>query len=176
MAEFRRNENGFIGFEYTDVSIQRDKENLYADGYQNFGWKLESVSNGLQSPTRVTMRFKRDRKIDRKNELTHYQRQFDSLVSEIEDYENSRTTSASIWAYSIGLIGTAFMAGSVFAMLAGMIPLMVILAIPAFVGWILPYFVFKRVQNNKTKKYAPLIEERYDAIYNISKQANALLA
>ena len=57
-----------------------------------------------------------------------------------------------------------------------LIAIKTILAIPAFVGWILPYFIFKRVQNNKTKKYAPLIEERYDAIYNISKQANALLA
>ena len=56
---------------------------MYIDGYQNFGWQLEETSilpTGLYYPV---MKFKRDRKIRNKAELTPLQRQFDACVTEI---------------------------------------------------------------------------------------------
>ena len=88
--------------------------------------------------------------------------------------ERSKTTEASIAAYSIGLVGTAFMAGSVFSYQAGMLLLCIILAIPAFVGWLLPYFCFVSIRKKKTDRVTPLIEQKYDESYEACKKASVL--
>lgn len=171
-------ENSFIGYEYHEMSVKREMESVYADGYQNFGWTRENSaasSGGIGST--VAMKFKRDRRIRNKAELTRLQRQFDACADEVIALEQSKTTTASIVAYVIGLIGCAFMAGSVFAITAA-VPstlLCVILAVPGFLGWILPYFCFTTIRRNKTNKLNPLIEKKYDEIYDICKKANGLL-
>jgi hypothetical protein len=68
-------------------------------------------------------------------------------------------------------------AGSVFAVTAdpSQILLCIILAVPAFAGWILPYFVYKKVKAEKIKKVTPYIEEKYDEIYEICEKGHALL-
>ena len=78
---------------------------------------------------------------------------------------------------TVGLIGTAFLAGATFAFIyAEMIPLMILFAIPGFIGWALPYPLYKRVQAKKTSKVTPLIEQQYDAICEVCEKAHALLA
>ncbi len=84
------------------------------------GWT--PVTPCVQGLTRVTMKFKRDRKIRNKAELTRLQRQFESGAAEIAALEKSKTLGASAAAFLIGIVGTAFMAGSVFSYLAGMLP------------------------------------------------------
>ena len=165
----------FIGYEYRDVTVSRDLENMYADGYRNFGWNLEGCSGNTIGLYSITMKFKRDRKIRNKAELTRLQRQFDACISEISGMEKSKVSSASIVAYSIGLGGSAFLAGATFAFLANMIPLCVILAIPGFAGWILPYFCYNNTFAKKNEKVAPLIDVKYDEIYEICEKANGLL-
>ena len=170
------NDDNFIGYEYKEINVDRDKEGVYADGYPNFGWQLEKSSAPIFGISTVYLKFKRDRKISNKAELSRLQRQFESNVSEIEKLEQSKTTTASITAYTIGLIGTALMAGSVFAFLAGMITLCIILAVPAFVGWALGYFSFIKIKNKRIEKVTPLIEQQYDAIYEVCEKAHGLLA
>jgi len=163
----------FIGYEYRDVTVQGNMESVYADGYSNFGWILDKTdSSGLSS---TKLKFKRDRQIPHKSELTGFQHQFDKSAREIVNLENSEGTGASKVALTIGFIGTVFMALSVFSVLADKIALCIVFAIPAFLGWILPYFIYKAVKNSRTKKVAPLIEKQYDSIYDVCKQANALL-
>ena len=169
----------FIGYEYRDVTINRSMESMYVDGYQNFGWELDGtvgLTGGLPVGFgSVTLRFKRDRKIRNKAELTRLQRQFDANVNEILTMEKSKGDSAAIVAFTVGMIGTAFMAGSVFAVVGGAIALCIILAVPAFVGWILPYFMYKATYSKKTAKVTPLIDNKYDEIYEICERANKLL-
>lgn len=168
--------NQFIGFEYKDKTIKKAYVSLYTDSYENFGWELDSMSNNLQSPNTVNMKFKRDRKIRNKAELTRLQRQFDSLVEQIDALERSKNSFATAMALLIGIIGTAFMAGSVFAISYGEnIPLMIVLAVPAFMGWAAPYFVYEHIRKNKTKTIEPLIDEKYEEIYEVTKRANSLL-
>ena len=175
MNETAKNKENFIGYEYRELSVGRDKEGVYADAYPNFGWKLESGSSGFGLST-INLRFKRDRKIRNKAELTRLQRQFESNVSEIEKLEQSKTMAASIAAYSIGLAGTALMAGSVFAILAGMTPLCTVLAVPALALWALGYLSFIRIRDKRSEMVAPLIEQQYDAIYEVCEKAHTLLA
>ena len=176
MAEITKNEDHFIGYEYKDVTVNRSMESVYADGYANFGWTLEDTSTPVQGVGSITMKFKRDRKIRNKAELVRLQRQFESCAGQIESLERSKSSGAMIAAFSIGLVGTALMAGSVFAYLAGMLPLCIILAVPAFIGWILPYFCFLNIRRKRTDKVAPLIDQKYDEMYEACEKANALLA
>lgn len=175
MNEISKNEKNFIGYEYKEVTVDRDKEGVYMDGYPNFGWKLDGGSDTIFGLSTINLRFKRDRKIPNKAELTRLQRQFESNVNEIEKLEQSKITSASIAAYTIGLIGTAFMAGSVFAFLGDMIPLCIVFAVPAFIGWVLPYFSFLKIKSSRIKTVTPLIEQQYDSIYEVCEKAHNLL-
>lgn len=184
MDDTQAKKKEFVGYEYKEVSTDKSKASFLADGYENFGWELEgniyedAMGNGnLHQQKRVTLRLKRNRKIINKMELTRLQRNFEACVSEIETLEKSKTSAATMYALILGILGTAFMAGSTFAVTAQPphIILCILLAIPGFIGWILPYFVYKKVLGKQTEKVAQMIEEKYDEIYAICEKGNKLL-
>ena len=166
--------NTFIGYEYKDLIVSKSMEGLYADAYQNFGWILDNISDSITGST-TSMRFKRDRKIRNKAELTRLQRQFDDCISKIIKMEHNKRFSATMKSITIGIGGTAFMAGATFSYLGGYIWLCIILAIPGFLGWIFPYFFFKSSYAKNAQQIEPLIESEYDEIYKITERANSLL-
>lgn len=166
---------GYVGFEYMEVPAKRSMESLYADGYQNFGWVYEGTAPCEEQRDRIVMKFKRDRKIRNKAELSRLQRQFEACAHEIEALERSKAAAASIAAFSIGLVGTAFLAGSMFAYLGGHLPLMVILAAPGFAGWIAPYFCYKNLRRRRTEQVVPIIEQKHDEIYEVCELGAGLL-
>lgn len=71
----------------------------------------------------------------------------------------------------------AFMAGSTFAVVhePPIIWLCILLAIPGFLGWIMPFFLYRRLIEKKTKKYNPMIEDKLDEIYQICEKGHSLL-
>lgn len=171
-------ENSFIGYEYQDVTVKRSMASMIVDGYENFGWEVDSTGETVDNLTTVdkmVIKFKRDRKIRNKAELTRLQRNFDACMKDIESMENSKYLKSSAVAYGIGIIGTAFMAGSVFCITANMILPCIILAIPAFIGWVLPYFLYTSILKKKIIQITPLIDQKYDEIYTVCEKANALL-
>ena len=161
-------ENGYVGFEYMEVPAARSMESMYVDSYTSFGWKFEGSSAGQEGSERIRLKFKRDRKLRNKAELTRLQRQFEAL-------ERSKTTAASIAAFSIGLVGSAFLGGAVFAYLAGSLPLMVVLAIPGFLDWIVPYFCYRKLCSSRERQIIPLVEQKNDEIYAVCEQGCRLL-
>jgi hypothetical protein len=172
------NEDQFIAYEYKSVTVPCDFENIYLDSLPNFGWQPDGnmpfiSSRGIAA---VSLKFKRDRGIKNKAELSRLEREFDNNIRMIETIEKSKESTAKISALTIGIIGTAFMAGSVFAYLAGMPPLMVILAIPGFLGWLFPYFRYKDVKAMRAKTAAPLIDEQYNTLYDVCEKAYEILA
>ena len=120
---------------------------------------------------------KRDRKLIHKMELTRLQRHFEACAKEIEVLEKSKTSVASAWALVVGILGTAFMAGATFAVThePPMILLCIILAIPGFIGWALPYFLHRHIAAKRAKKIQPMIEAKQDEIYQICEKGHALL-
>ena len=161
-------ENGYVGFEYIEVPAARSMESMYVDSYTSFGWKFEGSSAGQEGSERIRLKFKRDRKLRNKAELTSLQRQFEAL-------ERSKTTAASIAAFSIGLVGSAFLGGAVFAYLTGSLPLMVVLAIPGFLGWIVPYFCYRKLCSSRERQIIPLVEQKNDEIYAVCEHGCRLL-
>lgn len=183
MSENEKRGQPFVGYEYKEVITIANKVSFLIDGYKNFGWVVdENVNSGIEGNipnpcANVILRLKRDRKIMNKMELTRLQRNFEFCLKEVTHLEKSKTTHAIMYALSIGIIGTAFMAGSVFAVSADppRIVLCIILAIPAFAGWITPYFVYKNVVRKRTEKLDLLIEEKQDEIFSICEKGNKLL-
>jgi hypothetical protein len=173
----------FVGYEYKEIAAESNSASFLIDGYESFGWELDdNLANkeegiGVPYQKKVMIRLKRNRKIINKMELTRLQRNFEACVNEIEKLEISKTSTATMYSLIVGIIGTVFMAGSVFAVTTEhpYIILSTILAIPGFAGWILPYFLFKREVGRREAYITPLIEEKYDEIYEICEKGNRLL-
>lgn len=169
-------QNNFVGYEYKEAAVTRGMESLWIDSYANFGWSLEGSSSNLNGVNSIKLKFKRDRKIRNKAEITRLQRQFEGFAKEIENLERSKNIGASVFAYGVGILGTAFTALSVFSYLGGQLPLSIVFAVPGFLGWVLPYFGYIRLSNKKAEKVNPLIDEQYDAIYETCEKASRLLS
>ena len=201
----QNSEQNFVGYEYKTITVPKSMDCLWADSLGSFGWALDkkepavvkhlwgplrvmmaplSVFGGKfkesvvdhESATKMNLTFKRDRAIPCKSELNLLQPELEHSARSIESLEESKTMAASVAAYAIGLVGTVFLALATFAYLAGMSPLFIILAIPGFLGWIIPFFAFHAVKNNRTKKIDPLIEIQHENIYTICQRANKTAA
>ena len=187
MEDTGRQKKSFIGYEYKEIITDSDKVSFLLDGYECFGWEVdegttESTTESRESKnpshsSKAVIHLKRNRKIINKMELTRLQRHFEACAKEIEALEKSKTSVATIYALVVGIIGTAFMAGSVFAVTAQPphIILTILLAIPGFIGWIVPCFLYKRVIRKRSEKLEPLIEHKFDEIYEICEKGNKLL-
>ncbi len=183
MDNAERQQRNFVGYEYKELLTEDSRYSFLLDGYENFGWELDEnfpenrVGRNPVSQQKKVLRLKRNRKIVNKMELTRLERNFEACVNEIDKLEKEKTSIATVYALVLGMIGTAFMAGSVFAVTAQ--PpnyiLCIILAVPGFLGWIFPYFLYKKVVGKQTDRVVPLIEEKYDEIYEICEKGNKLL-
>lgn len=167
----------FVGYDYKEVTVPSEQASLYKDCYESFGWEIDESSSTQQHIGLTRINMKRDRKIINKMELTRLQQHFEACAREIEDLERSKHTIASMWALVVGTIGTVFMAGSVFAVThtPPIYWLCVLLAVPAFAGWLCPFFLFRYKVRVQTRKVQPLIESKHDEIYEICKKAYSLL-
>lgn len=183
MNEEKKDSYSFVGYEYKQVLTDANNVSFLIDGYKNFGWVVDENINPGTAPhasnhyAGVVLRLKRNRKIMNKMELTRLQRNFEFCLKEINNLEKSKTSKATTCALIVGVIGTAFMAGSVFAVTAKppRLALCVILAVPAFAGWIIPYFLYKNLVNKRTEKVNQLIEKKQDEIFEICEKGNRLL-
>lgn len=176
MNEQLTKKSNFISFDYKDVTVKKNMMHLYPDNFENFGWILEDSYPAVGSGNEMTLKFKRDRKIKNKSELARLQRQFETIIQEINALEASKIFKGAAVAYIIGVIGTAFMAGSVFAITStpSHVLLSVVFAIPGFLGWILPYLVFRKLSNKKIIEVTPKIDQKYDELYEACEKANHL--
>lgn len=184
MEDMGKRKREFVGYEYKEVITDKSRVSLLLDGYENFGWETDGniyeefgENKNPRKQDKVILRLKRNRKIINRMELTRLQRNFESCVREIEILEKSKTSAATMYALIIAVLGTAFMAGATFAVTAQppRVILCILLAIPGFIGWIIPLFVYKRVQGKRIKEVTPLIEEKYDEIYELCEKGNKLL-
>lgn len=175
MNRIEKKGHHFIGYEYKEISTATPMFSLLVDCYGYFGWDVDE--NTRHAHTDHFIKLKRDRRIINKAELTRLQRKFEAGVADLVELEKAKTTKATIAALTLGIVGTAFMAGSVFAVTAEppRIFLSILLAIPAFIGWISPYFVFKKMKAIQIEALNPAIEETYDAIYSVCEKGAKLL-
>jgi len=172
VSEFRANENKLVMNEYLEISVKSDLVQLCSDCYHALGWTVINSSSGIDS---VKLKLQRDRKIKNRVALCDLQRKCEDAFINIEKLESSKTAKAMALSLGVGIAGTVFMAGATFAFLANLIPLCIVLAIPGFSGWGLPYFLYKKNVKKSTDRVNPLIESNYDVIYEACEKASQLL-
>ena len=177
MSEIKKEGAGFVGYDYKEISASGERASFYLDCYQNFGWIQDERTQEGGPAAKGKLVLKRERKIINKTELTRLQRHFEACVDEIRALEQSKTANASIAALCIGVVGTVFMALATFAAVhePPLWVLCAVLAVPGFIGWVLPYFVYQKLTAKRTKVVAGLIEQKYDEIYEICEQGSQLL-
>lgn len=175
MSEIRENSTRFAGYEYKEVTAQGEASAMYLDCYPSFGWVLDEEMQN--SSEKFKFVFKRERRIINRMELTRLQRHFEACMDEIAVLEASKASGATIIAILIGLIGTAFIAGGVFAAVhtPPMYLLMTLLAVPGFIGWTMSFFAYQKLLIRRTKIVTELVDQKYDEIYEICKQGERLL-
>lgn len=175
MGEIRKESAPFTGYEYMELNAAGERAAFYLDCYQCFGWKADERVDDHRGRGPLVLR--RERKLVNKAELTRLQRHFESCVNEIRMLERSKTANAAAWAVGVGLVGTAFMAGATFA--AVHVPplwgLTVLLGLPAFAGWVLPWFLYQKLVARRSAAVAGLIEGKYGEIDEICRQGSELL-
>jgi Flp pilus assembly protein TadB len=177
MSEVARGGKDYIGYDYKTIITDNEKASMFLDAYESFGWIADESMPPKEFAGTVTIKLKRDRKILNKAELTRLQQHFESCADEIKVLENSKTMKATMYSIVFGLIGTAFLAGSVFAVTnhPPIIWLCVILGIPGLVGWVLPYQLYRFFIKKRSAEITPLIEQKYDEIHEICEKGSSLL-
>jgi len=177
LYEVTKGGKDYIGYDYKTVIADSDKASMYLDAYENFGWIPDDSVIVKQFIGVVTLKLKRDRKILNKAELTRLQQHFEACMDDIAALEKTKIMKATMYSITVGLIGTAFLAGSVFAVthVPPMILLCVLLGIPGLIGWALPYKLFMIFAKKRIAEITPLIDQKYDEIHEICAKGNALL-
>ncbi len=174
----------FIGYEYKEVVGDSSMIGILMDGYESFGWEIteqtkirqEQQAARAKMPSKEKLNIRRDRHIINKVELTRLQRNFEACISEIERLENAKTTKGTIFSLFVGMLGTVFLGLGTFAVVAKNpnYVLMFICAIPGFIGWILPYFVYKKLVKSETERINPIIDQKYEEIYELCMKGQRL--
>lgn len=177
MAQNEKGKSPFIGYEYKKIMVDKEQVSMYLDCYENFGWFADEKIESGGRHSQTTIQMKRDRKLINRTELTRLQQHFEACANEIEALEKSKVSVATVWSLIVGVIGTAFIAGSTFAVThePPVIWLCIVLAVPGLIGWILPYFLYHFMYRKRTKKIQPLIEAKQEELYEICEKGHSLL-
>lgn len=177
MIENENQMNDYVGYEYKKIIVEQDKLAFYLDAYENFGWILDEKTSDFKDTGKSILRLKRNRKIINKTELTRLQKHFEDCVSQINQMESQKTQMATMAALGIGILGTVFITGAVFAVTAATphYILCTILGLPGMIGWILPGFSYKRIREKKEMEINPLIEKKEEEIHQICEKGHGLL-
>lgn len=166
------NEDKLNMYEYLDVNVKQNLVQLCSECYHALGWNVIGTNFRIDT---VTIKLQRSRKIKNRVALCELQRKCEDAFISIEKLERSLTIKATAISIGIGITGTLFIVCSVFVYLAFMIPLSIILAIPGYIGWVLPYFLYKKNVKKNALKTNPMIESNYDVIYKACEKASQLL-
>lgn len=177
MDGYESGKNEYIGYDYKEINVEANKTSLCMDCYKSLGWSIEEEYGNSREKGNVRFRIKRDRKIMNKQELIRLQRNFEDCMNQIERLERSKTSKATSVSIGIGILGTCFLAGSVFAITAEVpnVFLCVLLGAPGLIGWAIPLICYSHMVRNREEIVQVLVEEKYDEIHLICEKGSKLL-
>lgn len=165
-----------VTYEYATVRAERDLESLYRDTYRGFGWSVEGYGAALPSTTSVSLKLKRPRHIKNRPQVVEMQRKAEHALTEIAALEKSKGTAAFATSMTLGIIGCAPLAGSIFAIDADRWGLSIPLGVVGLLLWLAGYLVHGRIKARRIATVTPLIDRQYDVVYEAAEQAAHLLA
>ncbi len=197
-------EKKYVGYDYKNVTVSRELESAWEDGYRNLGWEVEKSQPAVEKPAwgplrvaaaplallpgsffkdmvkehessdRMELKLKRDKQIQNKNELNRLQIKMEGTLNEMEHMEATKTLGASVGAYVAGLLGTVCMGISVFAYLGANLTVCAGFAVPGFIGWIMAFVLYHLLKGKKEKTVTQALAQKYEEMNEIFKQAYEL--
>lgn len=180
-----------IQYEYLSINVKSKIEPMVIDTYENFGWETISSSAltdkedyyinnfGINGERLVNVKFKRDRKIKNKEKLNTLQRKCEETFKNIEKLDKEPHYKGTMYSLIIAMIGCIFLAVSVFIIIANEELINYIISTPigivGLIFWVLAFFKYNQAKNKIKEKNQPLIEEKYEIIYNACDEAQKLI-
>ena len=165
---------GFVAYEYTNVDIPREKAPLYADIYRSLGWTDDGHHDGTASAGHVTLTLKRNRDLAHRDVLHQLQKSMEQALHAIERLEASEHTRPTAGAMTVGLLGSVFMAGSVFSLLDDLTLLSIVLGVVGIGLWCVAYPTFRVLRSGRRAAVRAQLDREYDLIYDHAAKAHQL--
>ena len=169
-----KNEAGMAGYDWKEVTVKKDKESLYAENYQNFGWELVNTSAPYPNALTVILKFRRDSSIRNKAELERLEQQFESGLRQIEKIESKTRNSVLIPALTSGIGGIAMFVWSVHSFISGNMSMGAISLIFAVVGLALGSFFGFRLMKRINERVAPKLNKQYAEVNATCEEAHSI--
>jgi len=198
------NKENFVAYEYKNVTVKRNSAGMYIDCMENFGWSLvendgydvgalltnlnpvnlgKNIANAAQSfgetadPSETMMlKFKRDRRIENKQQLEKLEREYEEALSAINKAERKNVAQTMGISLGTGIIGTVFIGLAVYNFIFSNTVLGVLFAAVGAVGWTIGFFSNMKVGKKKSAQTEPYVQEQLNIVYSTCEKAHALLA
>ena len=199
------NEENFVAYEYKNVNVKRNSMEQYIDCMENFGWTLVdgdgynaqallsnlnpvnlgmNIANFAQTigdtsaddSVPVTLQFKRDRRIENKQQLDKLEKEYVEALSAIDRIERKNSAQTMGVSLGTGIVGAVFVGLSVYNFVASNIVLGVVFAVIGAIGWTIGFFSNRKVGSKKSTQAEPHVQEQLDIVYSACEKAHALLA
>jgi len=193
--------NGFVAYEYKNINVKRDSVPLYEDCYRNFGWSLvEQYEYGVHATPNttytntanvphvsvqtnkpadvdiVTLKFKRDSRLNNKPKLDILQSQCEDALTAIDQLQKKGSAKTMGTALGLGIVGTGFLALAVYNFVSANTILGVVFTIIGVAGWGIGFLANHRIGRKNKAQLAPMIQEQFEIIHGTCEQAHGMLA
>jgi len=198
------NKENFVGYEYKTVNATSDSAGMYIDCMENFGWSLvendgydvqdllsnlnpvnlgRNIASAAQTfgetadaAPAMTLKFKRDRRIENKQQLDKLEREYEAALSAISKVERKNSAQTMGVSLGTGIIGAVFVGLAVYNFISSNVVLGVVFAVIGAIGWTIGFFSNRKVGNKKSAQTEPYIQEQMNIVYDVCEKAHALLA
>lgn len=166
-----------FSYDYLTVEINEKFAMEVVDAYEALGFEL--VKNERALSLKVALTFKRDRKIQNKEQLKKVQVKLAEIFKNINDFEFNKTTVPFAASMAVGIPGIlAFGGGMCLCLLVG--------GIGGLIGGValglgglgimgLGYLVYKKLNAKKTTQMNGLIDMKHDEISTLCEEAQKYL-
>jgi len=166
-----------VTYDYKTIVVRRDMEAMTVDAYENLGWEFVGGSTAGGAIFHVNLSFKRDRKIEGKQNLLKLQERVDGTLQNIEALQNKKKSAGSVPSLTTGIAGAlTFGGGMSMAMLLGVetIGFMVGGIALGVLGMAIALFawtIYKKVKKSSLRKIEPLLENEYNRLADLCEEA-----
>ena len=195
LGEFKMdNKNNFVAYEYKNITVRRDAVTTYTDCLSSFGWvPVDEQEYGFQplftaftpisssvgttaEQELVSLKFKRDRRINNKLEIDRLERKCEEALATINCMERKNNAFTMGISLGAGIVGTAILGIAVYSIVSSNIVVGVLMAALGVAGWGAGFFANRRLGKKKSTQAEPMIQAQLEVAYGACEQAYALLA
>lgn len=167
----------YVTYEYCTKKVKLTDQAKMIDFYEAFGWEITTMDKTFDG---VLLSFKRDRKLQHKQELSRLERKAEEHAALLKQFEQSKTRGATIFTVLFGILSVLILGGGMSMTLLeeyrlSFLVVGIILGVLGMVLCVINYFIYKKMVDRKTHQVLPLIDEQNEQLANILEQGNSLL-